>query len=164
MLHHFSKCQRLYIRSSSMWIIFHLLPLIRIVTAVEVSPDTLSSASAKSTSFTSAPPSSRNFSFLSFPRFILICIRWNLLSYLFCFLLFCLVDYVFLVTLVFSLLSCRFCLSRFLRLNFYCLFTFYFLIFSRVCLYCLVEFVNCYDLFFLVDLVWIVVAFLFVCV
>ena len=139
MLLHFSKNICLYIRPSSMQIQFQLLPIILVVTDVEVSQATVSSVAEWSSSSTSESSSSGNFSFLSFSRFIMIYIRRNSIilviyfTFLYRRLLFYspwffssrLVNFVFLVFLLLTSLS-----YFYIRLS--CLFTFGYIVLSHL--------------------------------
>ena len=128
---------------------FHLLPIILVVTAVEVSPSTASSAASKSSSSTSVSSSSGIFLFSLFPDWFrsILCKLYYLSYFVYSFLsrrlrLFSLLDFSFLVLLVSSFFYFYLrILSR--------IFTFGFLILSCVRNYRLVDFMNCRDLFFL---------------
>ena len=94
MLLHFSKRRCLLIQSGFMWIKFHLLPLILVVSSVEVSPATVSSDTIDSSSSASVSSSSGIF-FISFPWSILIFIEQNYIICIICFLLFVMLIYSF---------------------------------------------------------------------
>ena len=94
MLLNFSKRRCLLIQSGFMWIKFHLLPLILVVSSVEVSPATVSSDTIDSSSSASVSSSSGIF-FISFPWSILIFIEQNYIICIICFLLFVMLIYSF---------------------------------------------------------------------
>ena len=133
MLLNFGEHHPLSIWSKSMLIKFQLLNLTLVVTSVEFSPVTAFSAAAKSSSSTFVSSNSWHFRFLSFLQLILIYIRWAYIILVLCFSLLLLVGHFFLLLWLYSLSSCSFRLSS--------LFMFNFIVFLRVCLYCLLDFV-----------------------
>ena len=123
MLLHFSKCCSLLILSISMQIKFQLLPFILVVTDVEVSPSTASSANDKSFSSTYTSSSSGESILALSSRYIPIYIRRNN-NILVIFSSFSFRRLYLFIHLGFSFSTCQFRLS--------CIFTFnFFLVFLR---------------------------------
>ena len=113
MLIHFSKRRCLLIRSSSMGINFHLLPLSLVTAAVEFSPATSSAAAVNYSSSAPTSSSSGHFSFSCFPDQSRSFLSKDILLLLFIFFvflsrwfrLFSHVDFVFIVSSISSFSS-----------------------------------------------------------
>ena len=113
MLIHFSKRRCLLIRSSSMGINFHLLPLSLVTAAVEFSPATSSAAAVNYSSSAPTSSSSGHFSFSCFPDQSRSFLSKDILLLLFIFFvflsrwfrLFSHVDFVFIVLSISSFSS-----------------------------------------------------------